>query len=71
MITIADLKRTMAAKGYAFFENGDFNLNIIGVRNSATGQKVTNAFDDKIVVAYKEKDNWFIKETMWPGDCIP
>lgn len=62
MITIAVLKRTMAAKGYAFFENGDFNLNIIGIRNSTTGQKVTNAFDDKIIVAYKEKDNWFIKE---------
>lgn len=62
MITIAVLKRTMAAKGYVFFEKGDFNLNIIGIRNSSTGQRVTNAFDDKIVVAYKEKDNWFIKE---------
>jgi hypothetical protein len=62
MITIAVLKRTMEAKGYKFFESGDYNLNIIGIRNSSTGQRVTNAFDDKIVVAYKEKDNWMIKE---------
>lgn len=62
MINIATLKRTMSAKGYAFFESGDYNLNIIGIRNSATGLKVTNAFDDKLVVAYKEKDNWMISE---------
>lgn len=68
MLTIAILKRTMQAKGYDFFENGDYNLNIIGIRNSATGQKVTNAFDDKLVVAYKEKENWVIKEYVITTD---
>jgi hypothetical protein len=62
MITIADLKRAFSAKNYVFFENGDYNVNIIGIRNSSTGQKVTNAFDDKMVLAYKEKDNWTIHE---------
>lgn len=61
-MNIAILRHTMKAKGYAFFEQGDFNLNIIGIRNSATGAKVTNAFDDKLVIAYKEKDNWMLKE---------
>ena len=61
-MNIATLKATMAAKKYAFFEAGEFNLNIIGVRNSATGSKVTNAFDDKLIVAYKQGGGWVIKE---------
>jgi hypothetical protein len=61
-MNIAILKATMAAKKYAFFEAGEFNLNIIGVRNSATGSKVTNAFDDKLIVAYKQGGGWVIKE---------
>jgi hypothetical protein len=59
---IEQLKATMAAKKYAFFENGEYNLNIIGIRNSATGNKVTNAFDDKLVVAYKLDGVWIVKE---------
>ena len=41
----------MEALGYQWFENGDYNLNIIGVRNASTGLKVTNAFDDDIILA--------------------
>ena len=66
-MNIQVLKATMAAKGYAFFENGEFNLNIIGVRNSDTGKKVTNAFDDKLIVAYKQGGGWVVKE--WPATC--
>ena len=58
MYNIAQLKRTITALGYKWFETGDYNLNIIGVRNSSTGLKVTNAFDDDIILAYKVKDNW-------------
>jgi hypothetical protein len=59
---IEQLRATMAAKKYAFFENGEYNINIIGIRNSATGSKVTNAFDDKLVVAYKLDGVWIVKE---------
>jgi hypothetical protein len=59
---IEQLRATMAAKKYAFFENGEYNLNIVGIRNSATGSKVTNAFDDKLVVAYKLEGVWIVKE---------
>jgi hypothetical protein len=59
---IEQLRATMAAKKYAFFENGEYNINIIGIRNSATGNKVTNAFDDKLVVAYKLDGVWIVKE---------
>jgi hypothetical protein len=59
---IEQLKATMAAKKYAFFEGGEYNLNIVGIRNSSTGSKVTNAFDDKLVVAYQVAGAWVIKE---------
>lgn len=61
-MTLEQLKATMAAKKYAFFEGGEYNLNIIGVRNSSTGNKVTNAFDDLLVVAYQVAGAWVIKK---------
>jgi hypothetical protein len=59
---IEQLRATMAAKKYAFFEGGEYNLNIVGIRNSSTGNKVTNAFDDKLVVAYQVAGAWVVKE---------
>ena len=50
--------KTLKNKGYAFFEDGEFNVNIIGVRNSATGKRVTNAFDDWMTLSYKENGVW-------------
>ena len=61
-MNIQTLKATLAAKKYAFFEGGEYNLNIVGIRNSSTGNKVTNAFDDKLVVAYQVAGAWVIKE---------
>ena len=46
-------------KGYAWFEGAkDFDVNIVGIRNSATGKKVTNVFDDWMTVSYKEGGLW-------------
>ena len=42
-------------KGYAFFENGDYNLNIIGVRNDSGD---ASRFDDFIAVLYERKGEW-------------
>ena len=61
-MTLEQLKATMAAKKYAFFEGGEYNLNIVGIRNSSTGNKVTNAFDDLLVVAYQVAGAWVIKK---------
>ena len=61
-MTLEQLKATMAAKKYAFFEGGEYNLNIVGIRNSSTGNKVTNAFDDLLVVAYQVAGSWVIKK---------
>lgn len=63
-ITAAILEATLKKLGYKWFTEGDYNLNIVGIRNSLTGNKVTNAFDDYIVVAYKLNGVWGVK--MWP-----
>lgn len=45
-----DFQKLFNKKGYAYFTKGSYNLNIIGVR--ASGTKVTNTFNDFIVVIY-------------------
>ncbi len=34
-ITKNTMRKVMEDKGYAFFEEGDYNLNIIGIRNAS------------------------------------
>jgi hypothetical protein len=46
------VKRVMKKKGYAFFESGAFNVNIVGIRAS---EKKTNVFDDTMLLIYKNK----------------
>jgi peptidoglycan hydrolase-like protein with peptidoglycan-binding domain len=50
--TAAQIKTAVASKGYKWFEGKDLMLNIVGVRNSSTGQKVTNLFDDHLTLTY-------------------
>lgn len=52
------IEKTLKHKGYAFFDNGEFNINIVGVRNSSTGKRVTNQFDDVMTITYKENGVW-------------
>jgi hypothetical protein len=66
---IDKIKVAMKAKGYAFFENGDYNINIIGIRNSDTGNKVTNVFDDLLTVSYKIGEVWHFKK--WAATTDP
>jgi hypothetical protein len=64
------IEKAVKAKGYVWFEGAkDFDLNIVGVRNSDTGNKVTNAFDDIITVSYKEGGEW--KFEQWPATTDP
>ena len=45
------IKKAVTDKGYVWFnddENKSYDVNIIGVRNVATGSEVTNLFDDTI-----------------------
>ena len=62
--TLKQIEDTIKAKGYKWFENGDYNLNIVGVRNSETLEEVTNKFDDCITISYKV-------DGLWKMDCYP
>ena len=64
---IEKIKVAMKAKGYKFFENGDYNLNIIGIRT--IGNKVTNVFDDLLTVSYKVNGEWVFKQ--WAATTDP
>ena len=65
----ADFQKIFARKGYAFFTKGEYNLNIIGVRHK--GNKVTNHFDDCIVVIYNTANEKNVRKvftcTTLPG----
>jgi hypothetical protein len=50
------IKKAVESKGYKWFEGGDYNLNIVGVRNSNTNGVVTNKFDDMITLTYEVGD---------------
>lgn len=47
--------QVVSGLGYPVFVNGDYNLNIIGVRSP---ERVANAFDDSLCVAYKVDGHW-------------
>ena len=64
------IEAAMASKGYKYFTGGDFDVNIIGVRNTETKGRVTNAFDDCVTISYKEDGEWKFhcyKATTDPG----
>jgi len=68
--SVDHIKRALETKGYKFFESGDYNVNIVGVRNSLTKNKVTNAFDDLMTLSYKIDGEWQYHEfdcTTDPG----
>ncbi len=70
--TREQVEAAVKAKGYVWFEdanNKGFDVNIVGIRNSATGQKVTNAFDDLLTVSFKENGEW--KFYSWAATTDP
>lgn len=47
------VQKIYAKKGYKFFDKGQYNLNIFGIRCATD----TNLFDDYLCVAYRDKNN--------------
>ncbi len=72
-MTLEQIKRAVEAKGYVWFNdatNKGYDVNIVGVRNSTTGKKVTNLFDDKITLSFKDdKGVWQYYE--WANTTEP
>jgi len=70
--TREQVEAAVKAKGYVWFEdanNKGYDVNIVGIRNSATGQTVTNVFDDWLTVSYKENGEW--KFHVWAATTDP
>ncbi|MFZ5479059.1 MAG: hypothetical protein ACOZNI_19970 [Myxococcota bacterium] len=59
------LRATCAASGYAFFEDGDFDLNLFGLRST---RPFDNTFDDTFVVAYKDGGAWQLRRWAFTSD---
>lgn len=68
-MNLESIKKAVKTKGYAWFDNGDLDVNIVGVRNLAEGRKVTNVFDDCLTLSYKEKGIWQFHS--WPITTDP
>lgn len=66
----ANFAQILQKMNYAFFTKGSYNLNIIGVRSNHSN-KVTNMFDDALVVVYKTPNGKWQKQiyriTTEPG----
>jgi len=68
--TREQIAAAVKAKDYIWFEKGNYNLNIVGVRNSSTGDQITNKFDDLITVSYMIEGMWHFHQyqaTTDPG----
>ena len=48
----------VASLGHTVFENGQYNLNIIGIRNK---NHKPNCFDDRICVVFKDENGWITR----------
>ena len=70
--TREQIEAAVKSKGYAWFDdnaNKGFDVNIVGVRNSSTGTKVTNVFDDNLTISFKENGEW--KFFIWAATTDP
>jgi|TARA_R100000541_G_scaffold753_4_gene4357 hypothetical protein len=74
MYTREDVMNIVEGMGYKYFHdnnNKSYDVNIIGIRNSKSNGRVTNAFDDLMTISYKNADGeWMYHEykcTTDPG----
>lgn len=54
--TREQIEEAVKSKGYKWFENNNYDVNIVGIRNASTEGKVTNRFDDCISISYKDEN---------------
>jgi len=59
MYTREKIQSAVEKLGYKWFSDRNdkgYDVNIVGIRNSDTADQVTNKFDDKITISYKNKE---------------
>jgi hypothetical protein len=70
LYTREQIEKAVKEKGYTYFKGPkNYDVNIVGVRNSNTGKTVTNLFDDKITLSYKLDGVWKYHE--WDNTTEP
>lgn len=63
---IEEIKELFKKKRYTFYDKGEYNLNIIGIRNV----NVPDQFQDELLVIFKVKEEWVVFSfvvTTYPG----
>ena len=55
-----DFEKILKSKGYSYFTNGIYNLNIIGVRSKDSKESV-NVFNDALILIYNAEDGKHIE----------
>jgi len=72
MFTKEQVEKAVKSKGYVWFDdaqNKNFDVNIVGIRNSTPGKSVTNIFDDWMTISFKEDGQW--KFYIWSCTTDP
>jgi hypothetical protein len=68
--TREQVEKAVKSKGYAWFDSmKDYDVNIVGIRNFTTKNRVTNRFDDWMTVSYKLGGVWQFH--IWPCTTDP
>ena len=58
--TLPPILQKVLDHGFVIFQDGDYDLNIVGVRNLNSAKD--NQFDDKLIVAYRKGSIWITEE---------
>ena len=59
MYTRQQIEKAVKSKKYLWFNsNKDYDVNIVGIRTSNTGKKVTNVFDDFLTISFRIDGVW-------------
>lgn len=58
MYTLNQIKSKLDELNYNFYDTGDYNVNIIGVRSNKLD---TNSFNDELYLIYKQGNKWNLK----------
>ena len=67
--TLQQVYDAIHKKGYKWFRDDNYDLNIIGIRNSSTDGRVTNHYDDYITVTYRLAGHWYFN--CWVATTDP
>ena len=65
------IENTLRSKNYKWFTGKNYDVNIVGIRNSETLENVTNKFDDLMTISYRDEcgewNYWEFACTTDPG----